>query len=410
MERTNLVVITSGFLPVPPTKGGAVENLLYNLVKRNEIEKKINFTIFSIYDKKAEQEAKKLEYTKIIFFKSNWLVKLCDRLICIFAKYVLRKENSQSYRFIIQRLDYLNKVSKELKKNNYDKVLLENHPTQYLALKWRKNYEKYKGRYYYHCHNEFPKKYNCENIIANTNKFIVVSNYIADYLKRYLNLKENQVEVLKNTIDIELFNKKLNDEEKNKIKKELKIDSNKKIILYAGRLVKEKGIKELLLALKNVKYENYVLLVVGGSLSGIKNKTKFENEIEKYILDLGDKVRFIGYIPYEEMYKYYGISDFAVLPSTWNEPAGLTMLEAQICDTPVITTNAGGIPEYISSKSAILLKNDDNLSKNLSKKIEELLCNDAEITKMKNNIKVKQKYENIDEYYNEFYKIMNNED
>ena len=58
MERTNLAVITSGFLPVPPTKGGAVENLLYNLVKRNEIEKKINFTIFSIYDKKAEQEAK----------------------------------------------------------------------------------------------------------------------------------------------------------------------------------------------------------------------------------------------------------------------------------------------------------------------------------------------------------------
>ena len=43
MERTNLAVITSGFLPVPPTKGGAVENLLYNLVKRNEIEKKINF-------------------------------------------------------------------------------------------------------------------------------------------------------------------------------------------------------------------------------------------------------------------------------------------------------------------------------------------------------------------------------
>ena len=65
-----------------------------------------------------------------------------------------------------------------------------------------------------------------------------------------------------------------------------------------------------------------------------------------------------------------------------------------------------GIPEYISSKSAFLLNNDDNLTKNLSKKIEELLCNDAEITKMKNNIKVNQKYENIEEYYNEFYKII----
>ena len=46
-----VAVITSSNLPVPSTKGGAVENLIVNLLKENEVQNKINFQIFSTYDK-----------------------------------------------------------------------------------------------------------------------------------------------------------------------------------------------------------------------------------------------------------------------------------------------------------------------------------------------------------------------
>ena len=62
----NIAIITSGFLPVPATKGGAVENLIVNLLNENEKNKKIKFEIFSIYDQDALNKSKKYE---IILFK-----------------------------------------------------------------------------------------------------------------------------------------------------------------------------------------------------------------------------------------------------------------------------------------------------------------------------------------------------
>ena len=55
----------------------------------------------------------------------------------------------------------------------------------------------------------------------------------------------------------------------------------------------------------------------------------------------------------------------------WEEPAGLTNLEAMACGIPVITTSSGGIPEYVG-KSVILDRNED-LAKNISVEVMRLL-------------------------------------
>ena len=144
----SLAVITSGFLPVPASKGGAVESLLENFIKKNEEYKKIKITVFSIKDKKAVEISRKYENSEFIFIKPNIIVESLDKFTYFIAKNILKKDNTMSYRYIFQRLYFLNKVSKYLQKNNYDKVLLENHPTLFMALKKRKNYLKYKGRYY----------------------------------------------------------------------------------------------------------------------------------------------------------------------------------------------------------------------------------------------------------------------
>ena len=397
-----LAIVTSGFLPVPATKGGAVENLIVNLLNENELDKKLDVEILSIYDEKAQNESKKYKNTKFKFVKSNKILNFFDKTLFLIAKNILKKENSHSYRYIFQRLYFLNQVSKILKKENYDKVLLENHPTQYLALKWRKNYKKYIGKYYYHCHNEFPGTYGCENIILKTRKIICVSKYIAKKVSNDLNMDISRFEVLRNGIDTEKFQKILTLDQIESLRDKYKIKKNEKVLIFTGRVVPEKGIKELLAAIKLVKNNDFKLLIIGSALNGLKTKTKYQTEIESLIESIKDKVIFTGYINYSEIYKYYNISDIAVLPSIWDDPAPLTIIESLTCRLPIITTNSGGIPEYATDGSAIIIKRDENLVKNIASNIEKLLNNEEERLKMKNKCKQVSKELNIKNYFKNF--------
>ena len=401
-----LVFITSGFLPIPATKGGAVENLVVNILNENEKNKKLKIEILSIYEKSAEQEAKKYKYATFKFIKVGFLVKILDKLIFLIAKNILKKSNSQSYRYIVQRLLYLNKCSKILKNGCYDKVILENHPTQFLALKWRKNYLKYADNYYYHSHNEFSGTYGCLDIIKKTKKFICVSKYIKNVTSNYLKMDKNKFVVLRNCINYELFSKQISESEKNKLKNKYGIKNDEKILLFTGRIVPEKGVMELLKALEKVKYDKYKLLIIGSALNELKTKTTYQSEIERTVKNLQDKVIFTGFVKYDEIHKFYSIADIAVLPSIWDDPAPLTIIEALVSGLPIITTNSGGIPEYAKDGSAIILDRiNNNLIENLSNEIDNLLIDAG---KRENMSKVSKKVSEdltTGKYYYNFYNI-----
>ena len=86
-------------------------------------------------------------------------------------------------------------------------------------------------------------------------------------------------------------------------------------------------------------------------------------------------------MPYDEIWKYYKIADVAALPSIWEEPAGLTMIEACAAGVPLITTNSGGIPEYVLCKYACVLERN-NLVESLITAINNVL-NHEDIWKKK---------------------------
>lgn len=400
-----IAIVTSGFLPVPATKGGAVENLIVNIMNVNEKEKKENFLIYSVYEKKAVKESQEYKETEFKFIRINCLTKLFDIIVHFIAKNILRKKNSQSYRYILQRIYYLNEVSKDLRKNDYKKVILENHPTQYLCLKWRKNYIKYDGRYYYHCHNEFPGEYGCHDVIKNTKKVICVSNYIKKFMKQFIN-DDKKLVVLRNGIDTAKFKEKINKEEKEKIFEKYKIDKNDAVLLYAGRIVPEKGVLELIEAIKKVKNTNFKLLIVGSSLNDFNNKTEYEEIIEQKLEKVKDKVIFTGFIKYEEMNKIYQIANISIIPSIGNDAAPLTIIEALVCGMPIITTNSGGIPEYAINDSAVILERNENLVNNLANTIDELLNNKERLAEMSKNAKKISKELNKETYYENFINII----
>ena len=204
------------------------------------------------------------------------------------------------------------------------------------------------------------------------------------------------------------FNKKSN-EEKESIKKKYGIAPDDKILIFTGRITPEKGVKELIESLKYVKYKNYKLLILGSALNELKTKTEYQEQLEDEVKKISDKVIFTGFIKYDEINTFYALADIAVLPSIWNDPAPLTIIESLMSGLPIITTNSGGIPEYATDGSAIILQINEKIVQNLSENIDYLLNNTKELKRMREKAIEVSKNLTLENYYFNFINIIKDE-
>lgn len=405
-EIINLAIITSGYFPVPASKGGAIETLIENLINENEKRGLFQFTIFSSYDKEASVIAGNYKNTNVIFIKIPGIIKVIDLAIYHLCKDILKKHKSMSYRYLCQRLFFIFKTAILLRKNNYDKVLLENHSSLYLVLKLFRNAEKFKGRYYYHLHNVVTNDYRCLEIIQGTKSVIGVSNYILDTFRDFIGPSNIDYRILRNCVDQEKFQITISDAQKALLREKYNISPKDRILLFTGRLNEEKGIRELLYAFKKIDQKNVKLLVVGAYYYDSGMSSPFEDEIHRLFESESENIIFTGFVPYDKIPELYAISDIVVIPSMWDDPAPLTVIEALTSGKPLITTKSGGIPEYANENCAIILSRD-NIIETLSKSIDDLLnekekCNQLSVKAFEHTKKW-----NAETYFNDFFALMN---
>jgi glycosyltransferase involved in cell wall biosynthesis len=150
----------------------------------------------------------------------------------------------------------------------------------------------------------------------------------------------------------------------NSFKDEKKITDENKIILFVGRLCRDKGFDKLIEAFELIraKNKNAILIVVGQIEENRKEYHSFINS-----------ERVIYVLPQKRIQSFYEISDVVVLPSR-EEPLGYTMLEAGINKKPFIGGNTGGIAEFIEDgKNGLLV--DPESPEQLAEKISFLLNN-----------------------------------
>ena len=112
------------------------------------------------------------------------------------------------------------------------------------------------------------------------------------------------------------------------------------LLLYAGRLIRWKGIHDLLDALTLLDV-NVKLLIIG--------EGEERARLEQQARDLGvdRRVFFIGQVMHADLAQYYVASDLVVLPSLTHETFSIVACEALACERPVLGTNVGGIPELV---------------------------------------------------------------
>lgn len=100
------------------------------------------------------------------------------------------------------------------------------------------------------------------------------------------------------------------------------------------------------------------------------NEDTFICSLKEKAKSIDEKIVFTGFIPYNNVPYYLQLADIAVLPSMWEEPFGLTVVEAMAMGLPLITTRSGGIPEIGKGVATIVEKS--NIVNNLSIAILDL--------------------------------------
>lgn len=119
-----------------------------------------------------------------------------------------------------------------------------------------------------------------------------------------------------------------------------KVDKDYDVIdvLFVGHLVRTKGAHILLDAFQQLKQKNVRLHIVGDGPESKDLRQMGSNDT---------RIQFHGFLTGEALEKMYQKANVAVVPSVWNEPFGITIIESLKYGTPVIGSNIGGIPETI---------------------------------------------------------------
>lgn len=134
------------------------------------------------------------------------------------------------------------------------------------------------------------------------------------------------------------------------------LDKDKRYILMVARLFPEKGLHNLLNVMPELacRFPDVHLLIIGEFIHGTEEyKQKIKHIIED--LNIHDRVAFLGRIEHQGgLLYYYNLADVFVLP-TLKETFGGVNLEAIACGTPVISTDCGEIPYYLTKGVGIIV-------------------------------------------------------
>lgn len=213
-------------------------------------------------------------------------------------------------------------------------------PSSFLAMLYTKLFKK---RFILWCEsnkydrrsNQLLKEAYKRWFVRNCTGYIVPGQATFEYVIS-LGADAKKIRVAPNAVDNDYFSKIC--DKHRETKEELKKSKGypKKLILFVGRLIEQKGVSDLLKAFQIISQEqpDLGLLLVGSS----EGKESYKNfcQINKI-----KNVFFEGFAHQEELPVYYALADVFVLP-THSDPWGLVLNEAMACRLPVISSNAAG--------------------------------------------------------------------
>lgn len=171
-----------------------------------------------------------------------------------------------------------------------------------------------------------------------------------------------------NGIDLDYFDPRLiSEEEKNELKKKNDIHPGDFVFLFIGRLVKDKGINELIKAFKKFNGKNVKLLLVGPL------ETEQDPLLPETLREISENKNIVAVGFQKDVRPYFAISDVLVFPS-YREGFPNVVMQAGAMNLPSIVTDINGCNEIIiNNQNGIIIpaKNDLILQQAMSKIFED---------------------------------------
>ncbi|MEK7816168.1 MAG: glycosyltransferase [Pseudomonadota bacterium] len=347
-----IVMVAAAVHPVPPRKGAAVEWWMYQVCRRLA---GFEPHIVSIA---AEGYADEERRDGIAFH---------------------RIRTGRLYRRVFQKIlgvdpySYARRVARRLDVIRPDIVHVHNAPALFAELARR-----YRGpaRWILHMHNEMPLERLPPGAVLFT-----VSRYLKEWYG--VRLPGADIRIITNGVDTEVFHP-LSATEVAPLRERLKLTTDKKIILYAGRVSPEKGPLDLLNAFREqLKQRQDVFLLLIGELRAWGPEGDRRADYGRRVLEicevLGNHCYHAGVVNPANMHQYYPLADLVVVPSEFEEPFGMVAIEAMSCGTPVLATRRGGLPEIITNDVTGFLLDDAKDYAAFASRLNELLDGPARL-------------------------------
>jgi glycosyltransferase involved in cell wall biosynthesis len=187
----------------------------------------------------------------------------------------------------------------------------------------------------------------------NAHKIIAISRQVQSEALKTYQLSKDKVPLIWNGFGTDHF-KILPDNTKESVLDEFGLEGrDNPLVSFVGKFTEFKGIDVLLKAA--AIYEK----VLPGVQTVLVGQGALWDEMRTLSKELGLRgVYFIGHQPQDKVARIYNAADVSIVPSRV-EPFGLVAVEALACGTPVIATNAGGLPDFINEDVGALVPVDD---------------------------------------------------
>ena len=185
---------------------------------------------------------------------------------------------------------------------------------------------------------EFLVYQSCDKIIATTDQ----QN---ELLQEQYNVLDRHIEVIPPGINENRFSP-IRKQDQEELRETLGLGN--KDVLILGRMAANKGYDLLIHALPTLFElvpDAYLIAAIGAES---KQDEKGVDELKKLAEELGvmERIKWIGYVPDEDLVKYYRAAAVFAMPSRY-EPFGMVAIEAMACGTPTVISTHGGLAELI---------------------------------------------------------------
>ncbi|GKS58657.1 hypothetical protein YTPLAS18_21840 [Nitrospira sp.] len=177
-------------------------------------------------------------------------------------------------------------------------------------------------------------------VISRCSRVIVLSEFMRDRVLRFHRIPNRRVWQIPGAADPERFQPAA---DRPRVRRELGLPQDRTILFTVRNLVPRMGLDLLIEAMVRLGEDGHdVMLVIGGEGP---MRSALAEQIHRH--GLTGRVHLTGFVPEEQLSRYYQAADLVVVPTAQLEGFGLVTVEALACGTPVLGTPIGALPEIL---------------------------------------------------------------